>query len=251
MAGATVFTLPGFFGSQSSVAVMLGGQIAGPASGNTVVPVNYNNYSGITVNFIEAGAALLNTMLLASTATSMIAFGHSEGAVCISYWLQNYGPTSSITPATTIGGTGLSCIMLGNSVCPYGGALTATGPAMWDNWFPGATLTVSTSYATIDAGRQYDGWRDWPTGTMNFDAEINAFAGQGAVHPVYTGMSLTDPTAVTHTVGHVKYLWWPTIPVPIYGTTWNSWTSELDEAIRPTIEGAYSRPVTIPAPTYL
>jgi hypothetical protein len=246
---ATVFTMPGFFGSQSSVAVMLGGQIAGPASGNIVVPVNYNNYSGITINFIQAGAALLNTMLLASTAPSKIMFGHSEGAVCISYWLQNYGPTTTLDPASTVGGTGLSAIMLGNSVCPYGGALGSMTGAMWQNWFPDATLTVTTAFPTIDAGRQYDGWRDWCSG--NLDAELNSFAGQGAVHPIYTGVSLTDPTAVTHTVGNIKYLWWQTIPIPIYGTTWNTWTSELDELTRPTIEGAYSRPVTIPAPVYL
>lgn len=252
---ATVFTMCGAFGLASAMIPMLQGEIAGPASGNTVVPVNYNNW-GLFLNTIQAGAQLLDAALRSGTGP-MIMFGHSAGAVCGSYWLANYvdGPlgTTSIEPAD------LSFIFLGNSVHPYGGFLGAETGAGIQNWFGtgptgppqgGVAAPSTTPFTVTDCTRQYDGWADWPTGTGLglIDAEFNALAGQNSVHPAYQNVSLTDPTAVTHVVGNITYLWWMTEPVPIAGTTWNSYVSALDYDLRPTIESAYARPVTIPSP---
>jgi hypothetical protein len=245
----------GAFGIPSSMPPMLQGAVAGPKSGNTVVPVNYNSF-GLFLNTIQAGAQMLDAALRAGTGR-MIVFGHSAGAVCANYWLANYvsGPiaTTSISPAN------LSFIFIGNSVHPYGGALGAETGAMIQNWFGtgptgppqgGIAVPSTTPFTVTDCIRQYDGWADWPTGSGLglVNAEFNALAGQNSVHPAYQNVSLTDPTAVTYVVGNITYLWWQTTPLPILGTTWNSWVSSLDYESRPTIESAYSRPVTVPSP---
>jgi hypothetical protein len=252
---ATVFTLCGAFGLPSSVPPMLEGSVAGALSGNTVVSVNYNTF-GLFLNTIQAGAQLLDAALRAGSGP-MIVFGHSAGAVCANYWLANYvsGPiaTTSISPSN------LSFIFLGNSVRRYGGALGAAPGAMISNWFGSGPVVAppSTPFTVTDCARQYDGWADWPTGGSGgglSDARWNALAGQNSVHPNYQGVSLTDPTAVTYTPlvsgspGNITYLWWTTTPLPILGTTTNSWVDTLDADLRPTIESGYARPVTVASP---
>jgi hypothetical protein len=241
---ATVYMLSGgFSGLTNYMPTMLQGAIT---KNNTTVQVPYNNM-GMFLNTVEAGAQMADTYLHSGTGTK-VWYGHSLGAVVGSYWLANYGPTSSIEPSD------LSFVFIGNSVSKYGGALGAESGAEWANWFTSAVqIPAGTPYTVTDIKRQYDGWTDYPTGTFSVDAFFNALAGQNSVHPNYQTID-PSPTAagnVSHTEGNITYIWSQTTPVPSLGTVWNSVASGLDETLRPTIESAYARPVTIPAPTYL
>jgi hypothetical protein len=241
----TVFMLGGAFsGLNNYMPTMLKGQIT---KGHNQIQVPYNN-EGLFLNTVQAGAQMLNSYLLAGTAP-MVAFGHSLGAVVCNYWLNAYAPTTTISP------TDLSFVWIGNSVSVYGGALGPATGAWLPNWF-GANVTApsGTSFTCTEIKRQYDGWTDWPTGSGTGlpTAKYNAFCGQNSVHPNYQNIdpSPTAPGNVSHTVGNITYIWSMTQPVPMVGTTWNTYTDPLDLDIRPTIEGAYSRPVTVPTPTY-
>jgi hypothetical protein len=247
---STIFLLGGAFSNlelNNYLPQALQGQIT---NGNTSIIVPYNT-NGLFLNTVQAGAQMLNTYLLAGTG-KMVAFGHSLGAVVCNYWLKNYGPSTTIAPAN------LSFVWIGNSVSKYGGALGPESGAWLQNWFTNVTVPDNTPFTVTEIKRQYDGWADWPTGTMNIDAEFNAFAGQGTVHPNYQNVN-PSPTAAgnvsyTPTVGgspgNITYIWSMTEPIPVLGTTWNSFTQTLDQDLRPTIEGAYSRPVTVPTPSY-
>jgi hypothetical protein len=249
----TVYMLGGAFsGLNNYLPTMLQGAVT---NGNTNIQVPYDNM-GLFVNTVQQGASMLNAFLTAGTG-QMVVFGHSLGAVVSSYWLANYvdGPlgTTSIEPAD------LSFVFIGNSVHKYGGALGPEGGAEWANWFgTGVTAPDNTPYTVTDVVRQYDGWADWPTGTFNVDADFNALAGQNSVHPNYQNVSIS-PTAsgnvsYTPTVGgspgNVTYIYSMTEPVPLLGSQWVAPIATLDEELRPTIESAYSRPVTIATPTY-
>jgi diacyltrehalose acyltransferase len=241
-----------FSGLNNYMPTMLQGAIT---NGNTQIQVPYNNY-GLFLNTVQQGASLLNSYLTAGTGT-MVVFGHSLGAVVSSYWLANYvdGPIGT----TTISPADLSFVFIGNSVHKYGGALGPESNAEWSNWFgTGVTAPDNTPYTVTDVVRQYDGWADWPNGTFNVDADFNALAGQNSIHPNYQNVS-PSPTAagnvsytptVSGSPGKITYVWSMTEPVPILGTSWLAPTPALDEDIRPTIESAYDRPVTIPSPVY-
>ena len=162
-----------------------------------------------------------------------------------SYWLAQYGPD------TTIPTDVLSFIFTGNSVSKYGGALGPESGAEFENWFTtDAVCPTDTPFTVTDFKRQYDGWTDYPTGTINTDALFNALAGQNIVHSAYQNVSLTAESNVSYTAGNITYTWSMTEPIPLLGNVWNSFTDPLDEALRPTVEEAYSRPVTVPTPTY-
>jgi hypothetical protein len=245
----TVFLLGGAFSNlelNNYMPYALQGAIT---NGNTSIIVPYNT-NGLFLNTVQQGAAMLNTYLNSGSG-QMVAFGHSLGAVVCNYWLSNYvaGPisTTSISPAN------LSFVFIGNSVSVYGGALGPESGALWPNWFgTGVTAPANTPYTVLEVKRQYDGWTDWPTGTMNFDAEFNAFAGQNIVHPSYQNVNPlpTAPGNVSYTPlvggspGNITYVWSQTTPVPIYGTVVDPVVTSLDQAIRPTIEAAYNRPVS-------
>lgn len=246
---STVFMLGGAFsGTTNYMPTMLGGAIT---NGQKQIQVPYNNF-GLYRSTVQQGAVMLNTYLLGGTG-QMVVFGHSLGAVVASYWLNAYAPTTTILPAN------LSFVFIGNSVSLYGGALGPETGALWANWFgTGMTAPANTSFGCLDVKRQFDGWTDWPTGTMTFNAEFNAFAGQNSVHPNYQNVSPfpTAPGNVAYTPlvsgvpGKITYIWSMTEPIPLYGTTWNPTISALDQSIRPGIETAYNRPVTVPTPTY-
>jgi hypothetical protein len=218
-------------------------------NGNTAIIVPYNT-NGLFLSTVQQGAAMLNTYLTAGTGP-MVAFGHSLGAVVCNYWLSNYvtGPIST----TTISPANLSFVWIGNSVRVYGGALGPETGAWLRNWFgAGVTVPSGTSFQCLDITRQFDGWADWPTGTGGglFDAEMNAFSGQGSIHPNYQNVnpSPAAPGNVSYTVGNITYIWSTTEPVPLYGTTWSPAIQPLDQSVRPIIESAYNRPVYIPGP---
>jgi hypothetical protein len=232
---STVFTLAGAFGNLTYMSGEFGGAIT---NGNTWVPIAYPNWGIGTISQLEQGAELFNAQAT-STSGPKVAFGHSLGAVCLVYWLQNYGPTSSIPPSD------LTFLLIGNSVNPYGGFCYDI------NWFPGVSLNgVSTPYTVTDFARQYDGWADFPQNLGNLLSDENALCGQNYVHPDYTTVSLTDPTNVSHTVGNITYTWAVTWPIPLLGTSQNAFTQAADEELRSSVESGYSRPVTIPNPTY-
>ena len=244
---STVYMLGGAFTGRSNyMATMLGGAIT---NGNTPIQVPYDNGS-LLVNTVEQGAELLNNYLTAGTGT-MVIFGHGLGAAVISYWLSNYAADTTIEPAD------LSAVLIGNLVSLYGGAFGPESGAIHQNWFGDITAPANTAFAVADIKRQYDGWTDYPTGTINNDAQKNALAGQALIYPNYQNIS-PSPTAAGNVAytpevggspGNITYIWNMTEPVPLVGTAWDTVTQARDEAIRPTIEDAYNRPVTIPAPS--
>jgi pimeloyl-ACP methyl ester carboxylesterase len=239
----TVFMLGGAFsGTSNYLPTMLQGAIT---NGTNQVQVPYNNF-GLFLNTVQAGSLMLNNYLMAGT-PPMVVFGHSLGAVVGSYWLSTYGPITTISPAN------LSFVFIGNSVSFYGGALGPNAHAEYQNWFgPAATAPAATPFIVTDIKRQYDAWTDWPTGTMNLDAEFNAFAGQNSIHPNYQNVN-PNPHATgnfSFVAGNITYIWSQTKPVPLLGTTWNPANSALDALYRPPIESAYNRPIRIPAPVY-
>lgn len=230
-----------FSGLNNYLPQALGGRIT---NGNNCIQVPYNNF-GMFVSTVQQGAQLLDSYLKGGT-PPMVAFGHSLGAVVCNYWLLNYAPTTTIDPAD------LQFVWIGNSVSPYGGALGPEPGALWQNWFTNITVPADTPFRCADIKRQYDGWTDWCTGTLNLDAEYNAFAGQGSVHPNYQNVN-PDPDApgnVAFDAGNITYIWSMTEPLPMFGTTWNAQVAQLDQSTRPTVEAAYNRPVTMPVPSY-
>lgn len=235
-----------FSGLNNYMPQMLQGEIT---NGNTLIQVPYNNM-GLFRNTVEQGASMLDAFLTSGTGP-MVAFGHSLGAVVCSYWLANYvdGPLGT----TTIEPADLSFVFIGNSVHKYGGALGPETNAEWSNWFgTGVAAPDDTPFTVTDIVRQYDGWADWPNGTANLDADFNALAGQNSIHPNYQNVS-PSPTAsgnVSHVTGNITYVWSMTEPVPLLGSSWIAPIATLDQDLRPTIESAYTRPVTIPTPTY-
>jgi diacyltrehalose acyltransferase len=245
VAQPTVFLLGGAF-SNLQLYNYMPSQLQGAiTNGNNTVIVPYNT-NGLFLNIVQQGAQMLNAYLNQGGG-NMVAFGHSLGAVVCNYWLNVYAPTTNIPYSH------LSFVWIGNSVNVYGGALGPNTHAWLPNWFGFNVAAPSgTSYTCTNITRQYDGWADWPTGTMNVDAEMNAFSGQSIVHNSYQNIN-PSPTAtgnVSHVVGNITYIWSMTEPIPLLGNSWNAFTDPLDLALRPTIETAYSRPVTIPTPIY-
>lgn len=245
----TVYMLGGAFsGLNNYMPAMLQGAIT---NGNTTIQVPYNNM-GLFLNTVQQGATMLNAFLTSGTG-QMVVFGHSLGAVVSSYWLNHYAADSGISP------TDLSFVFIGNSVHKYGGALGPESGSEWQNWFgTGVAAPDNTPYTVTDVIRQYDGWADWPTGTPNLDADFNALSGQNSVHPNYQNVSVNPAAAgnvsytpaVSGSPGNITYIWSMTQPVPVLGTQWAPPITTLDQDLRPTIEGAYSRPVTVPTPSY-
>jgi PE-PPE domain len=253
---ATVYCLAGAFGQPQQVDQMLGGSIA---NGNTVVNLNYFN-DFITEVCVTDGAKVLNNALTSSSG-EVIVMAHSLGSVCCCYWLANYAPTTTVSPEN------VSFILLGNSVRPYGGW------CYYYNWFQNVTVPTDTPFTVKDFARQYDGWADFPPAapgsaiemtSVTYSGIANAYAGQGSVHPNYIYASLTNPNNVSYSVGNITYIWEQTFPVPAIGSinaqgqyvdilglqvTASTFNSQ-DERLRPLIEKAYKRPVSIPPPNY-
>lgn len=235
---ATVFTLAGTFGSPAQILPMLGGTITAVTTNNTVISVPYPNWGFGSTSELEQGAEALNAQLL-STPGPMIVMGHTLGAVVASYWLANYGPTSSVSPSD------VSFVLLANPNRPYGGYYYSIG------WFQNvATIPLNTPYTVTDFARQYDGYADWPQYSAMQAAGTNAVAGQGIITPSYQNVTLALPTNASYVVGNVTYMWSVTWPAPILGTIQSPNSATQDADIRPTIEAAYNRPCALSAPLY-
>jgi hypothetical protein len=244
----TLLTLPGAWGAQSSVPPMLEGTLS---KGKTVIPVNYNNWLvwPDDADMITA-AGLLNSQILStaqSSAQPIVVMSHSLGSIVTGRWLCLYGPTCTVSPSQ------LYFVQLGNSVSLYGGQLK--------NEATGNTPPANTPYKVIDFKREGDGWADYPDPSQSNSqyywlACTNADAGGNSIHAYYTGVSLTDAANVSYTPqvngspGNITYMWSPTCPIPLYGTSNYSYADYLDSISRPQVNSAMGRPVTMPTPNY-
>lgn len=234
---ATVFTLAGAFAAGPGyLTSALKGTIT---DGNTVVPILYPNWT-IFESQVATGAQMLDSAIT-STSGPKVCFGHSLGAVVCSNWLKNYGPTSSVP------GSDLSFVLIGNSVRKYGGELSASGLGFFfPNSYP---IPAGTPYTVKDFTRQYDGFADIPqfsgNASQNVWAFLNSISGEGGVHPYYNDVTLDDAANSWYVEGNVHFGWAPTWPLPIYGTAQNAITQFEDNELRATVEAAYTRPVTV------
>jgi hypothetical protein len=236
----TVLTLCGTFNRPASMPSMIKGEVC---LGNRVVPVVYNNW-GLLLSTVKNAAAVLDTAIRGAT-PPVVVFGYDLGAVAANYWLNNYAAGSGVLT------TDLSFTLIGDPVNRYGGYLGTNGWGLFKDYFGTSVYCpAATPYTVRNYIRQYDGFADWPTGTMNPDAQANAKEGQSLIHPAYQDVDLKDLITVTPTVGgspgHITYGWWGTYPVPLLGTVWNSEIEALDTPLRTIIETAYDRPVVIP-----
>lgn len=209
-------------------------------NGNTIVPIYYPNWTIFEAQ-VDTGAQMLDTAMH-STSGPMVVMGHSLGAVVACNWLANYGPTSTIEPSD------VSFVLLGNSVRKYGGFCNTI------HWYPDSIMPDGTPYTVTDFVRQYDGWGDYPSNILNFEALMNAQSGMNVVHPNYTTVTLNDATNYSYTPyvgskpGNITYVWSMTVPLPILGVTPSTLIDDLDADLRPGIEAGYSRPLVIPSP---
>jgi PE-PPE domain len=262
----TVLCLAGAFGQPQQVDQMLGGSVV---AGNTVNNLEYFNdwlTQECVTNGEETGGAQVLDAALCATTGQVIVLAHSLGSVCCYYWLANYAPTTSVSHSN------VRFILLGNSVRPFGGW------CYYYNWFQNIVVPPNNPFLVTDFARQYDGWADFVPGAAGngpanpepqltattFNGIMNAYAGQNCVHPNYIYSSLTGPNHVGYQVGNITYVWEQTFPVPQIGSRNLSgqWVSSLglqvaensfnaqDMQLRPAIEKAYKRPVTIPIPNY-
>lgn len=229
----TVFTLAGAFGNPALVPEYLGGTIT---DGNNIHPILYPNW-GISDWEVEVGGDMLEDAIN-NTPGEKIGFGHSWGAVVICNWLNRYGRTSSV-PASD-----LSFVCLGNSVRPYGGLCN------YLDMYQSSRAPDNTPYTVQDFVRQYDGFADAPDDFGNGLADSNMCAGFSNIHTYYRDVRLDDPGIVTHQVGNISYMWEMSYPVPLLGRDDNGALLSWDSWLRPQIEQAYNRPVTIPTPNY-
>jgi hypothetical protein len=169
-------------------------------------------------------------------------YGHSNGGQLIYKWLREYGPTSTIDPAT------VQFISAANPEQKFNGYCKAsTGYNMYGgNGFPQAT-----PYHIIDFARQYDVYADYPNDENNLESVMNV--GQGGIRPNilpilgpgfwvhldYFNVGLSDPANLTHVDGNCTYILSPTDPPPMIA----AWP----EFIRPPkfkamVEAGYQRP---------
>ena len=111
-----------------------------------------------------------------------------------------------------------------------------------------AAFLEDTAYSGTEVIRQYDGWADWPDDSSNLLAVANAVVGMQTIHTDYTDVDITSPGNAIHQEGNVTYVWVPTDTLPLVAWT-GPFAPALDNALRPTVESAYDRPVSIPDPT--
>lgn len=242
---AYVFCLAGAFGIPDFLKFQLQGKVT---QNKTYVPIIYPNF-GIEDWRMEAGREMLDQALHDFIGPKTVV-GHSMGARVINLWLHDYGQA---TPFPT---NDVQFYCIGNSTRRYGGPL----------YKPENGCPVNTPYKVIDIARQYDGWADYPNDRSNSDAALNAIMGQQYIHTDYYGID-PDPDAdgnYKYVEGNVSYVWNATYPLPKiqqYNPTKamlglmnlfpiSAAAKGRDQLERPGIEAAYSRPVTIPPPSY-
>ena len=186
--------------------------------------------------FVDQGAASLHSAIIRSDG-DVLAVGHSEGGQVIYELLRDYDtdPNSAPDPAK------FSWISIGNPENKFGGV-------PWSGYDGERGFPEDTDYTGTEVIRQYDGWADWPDDSSNLLAVANAVVGMQTIHTDYTDVDITSPDNATYHEGNVTYVWVPTDTLPLVAWT-GPFAPALDNALRPTVESAYDRPVSIPDPT--
>ncbi len=243
---ATVLTLEGGLVGAQHLLHFTPRQLRGDLcqSPNTCQPVDYTALPAQP--FTDGGATNVEKAIGALPAGEpVVLFGHSQGGQVIYSDLRRWAadPGSAPDPAT------VSWVSIGNPENRYGGKRPKTDEVN-NPWLP-----ADTAYQGTEVIRQYDGWADWPDDPTNLIAVANAVVGMLTTHTAYWNVDLNDPRNVRYTPdlpgggpGKVTYVWVPNDTLPLV-----AWAGPLapmlDNALRPIVERAYSRPVAIPDPT--
>lgn len=241
-------------------------------AGDTLYTLPYNNTSG-AVHITDAIPML--DAKLKSTTGEVLVFGYSEGCQIADWWLANQGST----PAAGVDPAEVSFLLIANADRKYGGFVYQS--TVFDAVAYTAGKPDNTPYTVIDFARQYDGVADFPTAapiqtalnnlqalttdtnafqtamqdianvvanTSYANAALNAVTGFVAIHNNYLQVTVADTDNVSLVDGNITWMWSPTYPVPLLGI--GGTFPAADQALRPQIETAYSRPVTLPTPDY-
>lgn len=242
---ATVLTLEGGLVGAQNLVHLTPLQLQGSfcAAPNTCVPVDYLALPGQQFNEGGADTLVAAVSALPTDGGPVILLGHSQGAQVIYAALNRWqaDPSTAPDPAR------LSWVSIGNPDNTFGGFQTKLGLVK-------QPLPADTPYTGTEVIRQYDGWADWPDDPSNMLAVLNAVAGMFVVHPNYVNVDLDDPANVRYTPaladgtpGNVTYVWVPNPVLPLVSGT-GPLAPFLDSMLRPVVESAYHRPVTLPAP---
>lgn len=189
---ATVLLLAGAGGNANFTAEQLGGEIV---AGNTVVPVNYANFTIDPYTGSYSAATKLQEAILA-TPGEVIGFGLSLGAVGIYRWLGMFGVQFPELAER------VSFVCGANSRRTYGGKLTAL------KWVPQAAVPKDTPFKVTDIKRAYDQWADVPT-VLAEQKYVQAVVRWEMIHMHYEDVSLNDPANWKFVEGNVTYLMSP------------------------------------------
>ena len=229
---ATVYTLEG-----GLVGVIPGANFtAGQLRGNHCKEPNtcqHLPYTGLPDgSFVDQGATSLHSAITRSDG-EVLAVGHSEGGQVSYELLRDYDtdPTSAPDPAE------FSWISIGNPENKFGGV-------PWSGYGGERGLPQDSAYTGTEVIRQYDGWADWPDDSTHLLAVANAVVGMQTIHTGYTDVDITSPDNETYREGNVTYVWVPTDTLPLVAWT-GPFAPALDNALRPAVESAYDRPVSI------
>lgn len=241
---ATVFTLEGGIVGLQHLVHFTGSQLEGYycRPPNVCVPVDYQAAPGN--QYVEMGADILQQAVASAGPDSgpIILLGHSEGAQVIDSVLRRWAADPSTAPDPAQ----VSWVSLGNPDNPYGGIRIQLGGAQM--------RPADTAYQGTEVIRQYDGWADWPDNPFTALAVANAVMGMVTIHPDYFNVDINSPQNVRYTPplsdgspGNITYVWVPTAVMPLVAWA-GPLAPTLDAMLRPIVESAYDRPVTIPAP---
>jgi hypothetical protein len=211
--------------------------------GQTVLQVNYDSRAGAQSNVVD-GAAKFDA-LAHSTAGPKIGFGYDLGAAALTYWLQHYGPTSTIPHAD------LGFVLVGNPARTFGGFLNSSDyisgnpDGLGRLWTAAPTvIPTGTPYTVLDVACEYDGLCDYPDATTAPDYQLavnNAGSGAYKLHfNDYNDLLPSDPDNHGWTVGNITYILRPTMPLPIIGFLIFATFEQVDKALRPGINACYS-----------
>lgn len=241
---ATVLTLePGIVGIQHfyhfTPTVLQGYFCAAP---NTCRPVDYQTLPGDKFNELGADRLVSAVKALPADGGPVTLLGYSQGAQVIYSTLRRW----QADPATAPDPSRVSWVSVGNPDNPIGGIRTKLGTSQ--------PRPTETPYAGTEVIRQYDGWADWPDNPTNLLAVANAIVGMQTVHTKYFDVNVNDPANVRYTPnltdgspGNVTYVYVPNPVLPLVAG-FGPLAPTLDSLLRPIVEKAYTRPVTIPAP---
>lgn len=196
----TIFTLGGTGGQPTGVVDFLGGEVL---KGARVHQIWYPNNKVDIDNDLQLGAKILNHKLR-TTPGKKIVFAHSLGAVTVSVWLTQYGPTSDVNPDD------VKFVLMGNSVRKYNGYYTLNNflqPGAAGSQVPFITESLvrydhNLPYQVWDFAIRHDAWADWPDDSSD-PAYGDALAAVGTWN---SGGSYWDPSL---SVVHILYGFYP------------------------------------------